>query len=407
MRQETGLNPDATPTHGHAKPSRPKLPCFDEQRDDIDAYLERFKRFAKSQSWALEIWAVSLSPLLSGKELDVYASMAPDEANNYEALKKTLLKRYQLTDEGFCTKFRESKPQKEETVVQYVARLRRYITRWVELSDIEHSFDAVSDLMLRKQFISMCLQELALFLKERVPRTIEDTTKLEEYVEAHGGSFVTNRSTRATPTAVNRPSQSTNTQQQHSSQRSETRSDRSKKCYICHKEGHFASECQKNRKNKAAAAAQEQEEQPARRRNNRRRPVQLSQSPPDWRKRDHDKREENPRTTTGASCQSKPSPESQIVGGGKDGRLQLANWKSLPYAGALCNDKIRNGQPLCRGFVGNHSVEVLRDTGCNSAAVKKDLINESQLNGRISSCVRMDGTLRRFPMATVVVDTPY
>ena len=262
MRHETGLNPDATPTHGHAKASRPKLPSFDEQRDDIDAYLERFERFAKSQNWALETWAVSLSPLLTGKGLDVYASMAPDEANNYEALKKALLKRYQLTEEGFRTKFRESKPQKEETVVQYVARLRRYLTRWMELSDIEHSFDAVSDLMLREQFVSMCPQELALFLKERVPRTIEETSKLaEQYVEAHGGSLVANRSTRATPTAVNRPSQSTNTQPQHSSQRSEPRSDRSKKCYICHKEGHFASDCLKNRKNKTAAAAQEQEEQ--------------------------------------------------------------------------------------------------------------------------------------------------
>ena len=50
---------------------------------------------------------------------------------------------------------------------------------------------------------------------------------------------------------------------------------------------------------------------------------------------------------------------------------------------------------------------MLRDTGCNNAAVKKDLISESQLSGRNSSCVLMDGTLRRFPMATVLIDTPY
>ena len=158
-----------------------------------------------------------------------------------------------------------------------------------------------------------------------------------------------------------------------------TASDLSKKCYICHKDGHFSSDCQNNRKNKTAAAAQEQEKQPARRRSNRRRSVQRSQSPLDWRNRDHDKRKENPKTTTGASCQSKPSPESQIEGCVKDGRLQPANGQSLPYAGALCNDKIRNDLPLCRRFVGNQPVEVLRDTGCNRAAVKKDLINESQL----------------------------
>ena len=176
-----------------------------------------------------------------------------------------------------------------------MARLRRYLTRWMELSTIEHSFDAVSDLMLREQFVSIRPQELALFLKERVPRTTEDTLKLaEQYVEAHGGSLVTNRSTRTTATAVNRPSQSTNTQPQHSSQSSKPRSDRSKKCYICHKDGQFASDYQKNRKNKTAAAAQEQEEQPPRRRSDRRRPVQRSQSPLDWRKLDYDKREDLP-----------------------------------------------------------------------------------------------------------------
>ena len=71
-----------------------------------------------------------------------------------------------------------SKSQKEETVVQYMARLRRYLTRWLELSDIEYLFDAVSYLMLREQFISMCPQELALFLIERVARTLEETSKL-------------------------------------------------------------------------------------------------------------------------------------------------------------------------------------------------------------------------------------
>ena len=171
-------------------------------------------------------------------------------------------------------------------------------------------------------------------------------------------------------------------QPQHSSQRSEPRSDRFKKCDICHKDGHFASDCLKNRKNRIAAAAHEQDEQPAHRRSNTTGRLE---------RRDHDKREENLKTTTGASC--------QIEGFIKNGRLQLANGKSLPYAGALCNNKIRNDLPLCRDFVSKQPLKVLRDTGCNIAPVKKRkaLIDESQLNGKISSCVLMDGTLRRLP----------
>ena len=93
-----------------------KLPKFDEEKDDMDAFLERFERFAGSQGWPEEIWAVSLSPLLTGKGLQVYSSRPSDQANDYEELKKAILKRYQLTEEGFRLKFREGKPEKGETV---------------------------------------------------------------------------------------------------------------------------------------------------------------------------------------------------------------------------------------------------------------------------------------------------
>ena len=83
----------------------------------------------------------------------------------------------------------------------------------MELSDIEHSFDAVSDLMLEEPFVSLCSQELALFVKECVPSTIEETSKLsEQYDEVHGVTLVANKSTRVIPTTVNRPLQSTNMQ---------------------------------------------------------------------------------------------------------------------------------------------------------------------------------------------------
>ena len=65
------------------KGTRPKLPKFDENKDDVDAFLERFERFAESQSWPENQWAVSLSPLLSGKDLQVYSGMPPAEAERF------------------------------------------------------------------------------------------------------------------------------------------------------------------------------------------------------------------------------------------------------------------------------------------------------------------------------------
>ena len=93
-----------------SKSLRSKLPKFEEQKDDMDACIERFERFANSQGWREDTWAVSLSSLLTVKGLEVYTSMPPEQADDYPVLKKAVLERNQMTEEGFRLEFRDSKP---------------------------------------------------------------------------------------------------------------------------------------------------------------------------------------------------------------------------------------------------------------------------------------------------------
>ena len=72
---------------------RPKIQNFNDGIDQIDAYLLRFERFARTQGWPKEDWASSLSVLLSGRALEVYSRLSDAEANNYDSLKLSLLKR--------------------------------------------------------------------------------------------------------------------------------------------------------------------------------------------------------------------------------------------------------------------------------------------------------------------------
>ena len=44
-----------------------------------------------------------------------------------------------------------------------------------------------------------------------------------------------------------------------------------------------------------------------------------------------------------------------------------------------------NGLPVTKEFVGDTSVSVLRDTGCNGVIVKKDLISDEQFTGEEST----------------------
>ena len=165
----------------------PKLPPFDQENDNMDAYLKRFERYQESLKWPQEEWAVNLSALLRGKALEVYSRLSKEAAGNYEVLKEALLRRFQLTQEGFRQKFRACKPEVGESAPQFAIRLENYLMRWVDLSKSEKTFQGLKDLLLREQFINASPDELALFLKERKPENVNVMAELaEQYLEAHG-----------------------------------------------------------------------------------------------------------------------------------------------------------------------------------------------------------------------------
>ena len=93
---------------GSRGPKVPKLPLFVDEKDDLDAYLERFERFARTHKWVEGDWASNLSVLLTGRALEVYARLPSEEAGEYGKLKKALLEKYRLNAEGYRLKLRES-----------------------------------------------------------------------------------------------------------------------------------------------------------------------------------------------------------------------------------------------------------------------------------------------------------
>ena len=147
---------DKTPQYERIVAKAPKLPVFNDTRDDLDAYSQRFERHATCQHWRWESWAINLSALLSGKARDVYFRLSSSDANDYDKLKEALLRRFRMTEEGFRKKFRSARPETGETAPQFAVRLENYFCRWLDLAQAERSFDGVKDLLLREQFINGC-----------------------------------------------------------------------------------------------------------------------------------------------------------------------------------------------------------------------------------------------------------
>ncbi len=115
--------------HNGSKAKMPKLPFFNEQKDDMDAYLRRFKRFATAMGWPNSDWTMSLSALLTGKAFEVNSRLSVEQVSDYEQVKTSLLHRFQLTEEGFRLNFRNTNPELNERYLQFVDRLHSYLVR--------------------------------------------------------------------------------------------------------------------------------------------------------------------------------------------------------------------------------------------------------------------------------------
>lgn len=184
---------DTIERSGTVSPQAPKIhprklmAPFDDRRDDLDAYLQRFERIATGQSWQRSEWATALSLCLAGEVLTVFGRMPASDSTDYDKVKIALFQRFRLTAEGFREKFRQCKPEDAETGKQFAARISNYFDRWTELSGTENTYSAIRSGIIEEQFLNCCSPNLVVFLKEKRLQTHDDLADLADgFNEAQG-----------------------------------------------------------------------------------------------------------------------------------------------------------------------------------------------------------------------------
>ena len=386
--EQTHQGHGAQPPNKEDRAKAPKLPSFVDGKDDLDAYLQRFERFATTAKWDKAGWATKLSALLSGRALDVYSRLSEEAASDYGKMKIALMKRYDLTEDGYRRKFRVSAPETDESPDQFIVRLSTYLIRWLELSKTEKTFEGLKDLIVKEQFINSCPKELAVHLRERAPETLEEMAKIaDQYLEAHG-KHVFSLARNKPPTLPEKedhkksPSETTPLHcyrcngRGHRSANCPTR-----KCYLCGRQGHEARNCKSS---VPRSVGQMRNGNPVRRN----------------------------QVSAGCLVQSSPlqATAEDIQSCIEGEQLLLACGKKIPLLSSACVQPLsgaRSKMPVVKGKIGDKTVNVLRDTGCSGIVVKKDLVSEEQFTGDFNCMLLIDNTVRKVPIAQITVDTPY
>ena len=330
----------------------------------MDSYLQPFERYAENEGWDPECFGTYLGSLLSGKALEVYSRLPAADARDYETLKEALLVQYQLTQEDYRKRFFSGVQSATETASQFLARLEHCFDHWVRLSKIEHSFEGLRELVLMEQFLRACPRDLALFARERSPRDLPHLLELAKVLALGSGpkagiQAARNPSPRPEPRA-NPPSVPTPRR---------TYGNRPPGlCFTCRQPGHQAANCPSGKP----------------------RPYfENTAGPPGL----PNPVRGNAAITVAHECSF------------HDGKAYLRCGCSLPVVGGGCTHGYQS-IPLMTGRVGNHTVTLLRDTGCDGVVVKRDLVEQCQLTGDFQRLVLMNRSVLEVLVARISIDTP-
>ena len=91
-----------------------------------------------------------------------------------------------LTEEGLKKKFCASRPEVGESCTQFMVRLSGELRQWIDATKIPKSFDKLSALFVREQFLSICDQDMAVHLREKISNDNTQLAKFaERYMDAH------------------------------------------------------------------------------------------------------------------------------------------------------------------------------------------------------------------------------
>ena len=321
----------------------------------MDAYLQRFERFAETAKWQKDGWTSKLSALLSGRVLEVYSRLSEEAAKDYDKVKIALMKRYDLTEDGYRRKFRASKLEVHESPEQFIVRLDRYLLRWLELSDTGRTFEGLKDVIVREQFINSCTKGLAIHLRERAPETLAKIA--DQYLEAHGKHLFSpaSRKSIVPPERIEAKNLQINPPALH--------------CFKCHTRGHKAVNCPTMAKKCFLYGKQGHE---------------ARNCCSGGRRSGGQSKDGNPvqRGQVSASCLVQ-SPEvkttdEEVKSCIRDDKLLLACGKKIPLLSSACVEPltgVRSEMPVVR----EKCADVLRDAGCSGIVVKRDLVSEFRL----------------------------
>ena len=115
------------------------VPKFVEK--SVDKFFPQFEKVAENLKWPKEVWPTLLQSVLIGKAAEIYSALSIEDSSNYDKVKKSILKGYELVPEAYRQKFRNYKKSESQTFVEFAREKEDLCDQWLRSKNIDKNFD--------------------------------------------------------------------------------------------------------------------------------------------------------------------------------------------------------------------------------------------------------------------------
>ena len=160
------------------------VPPFQEK--GVDKYFAHFEKVADSLNWPKESWVLLLQSVLVGKAQEIYGSLSVEQSSNYEHVKDSILKAYELVPEAYRQKFRNYLKYDSKTHVEFAREKENLFNRWCHSKEIGQDFKKLKQMVLLEEFKDKVRPDIRSHLDEQKVEELEKAAIMaDDYALTH------------------------------------------------------------------------------------------------------------------------------------------------------------------------------------------------------------------------------
>ncbi|XP_030835976.1 uncharacterized protein LOC115921856 [Strongylocentrotus purpuratus] len=219
------------------------VPPFEEE--GVEKYFPHFEKLAQSMGWPREMWAHLIQSKFSGKARDAYLAMTMADVSDYDKVKLSVLKAYELVPEAYRQRFRKARKEESQTHMEFSRQKEQLFDRWSSSLHIDHDYDKLREILLLEEFKRSVRLDVRIHLEEQRVDSLDEAARIaDDYVLTHKISHKV--SVEPKKNGNWSKSQKTSSSQEKDeikpqSQQGQVTGERM--CYACRQYGHIKSKC--------------------------------------------------------------------------------------------------------------------------------------------------------------------